>query len=64
MTADQWQRIIATIIVCSIPAVRSAIRDRAEKARREGRQPVGYRVAYGLGRRWAAHKKPLRRPLS
>lgn len=64
MTDNQWQRLIATAIVCSIPSLRSLLRSRAEKARREGRKPVGYRIAYRLGARWAAHKKSLNRTLT
>ena len=64
MTDDQIQRMIASAIVASIPGVRSLLRGRAEKARREGRKPICYRIAYGLGKRWAVHKKRLNRTLS
>jgi hypothetical protein len=64
MTPDQWQRLAATVIVATIPSIRSLLKSRAEKARREGRKPVCYRVAYRLGAYWAVHKKALNRTLS
>lgn len=55
MTDNEWQRLIATAIVCSIPAIRSSMRQRAEKARHEGRKPIGYRIGHWLGKRWPIH---------
>jgi hypothetical protein len=59
-----WQVAISSAVVGAIPVVRDLLRESRAKRSREGRNTFSYELAHRLGKRWAAHKQRLRRPLA